>query len=156
MRGYFGVGIEHGKNSMNYGTLYRTAQILGVGFLFVIGRRFKRQCSDTMKSWRHIPVFSYETFNDFYENLPHDCRLIGIELDSKASPLEHFQHPERAIYLLGAEDHGLTAEALRRCHKLVKLRGEHSMNVSVAGSIVLYHRACQLAPLEIESPQNGA
>lgn len=147
-RGYFGIGIECCKNVLNYGTLFRTAQILEANFLFLIGRRFRNQCSDTMKSWRHIPVYSYDCFDDFYKNLPHDCRLIGIELDNTATPLEQYTHPERACYLLGAEDHGLTVEARRRCHSLLILRGDHSMNVSVAGSIVLYHRVTQLSPLD--------
>jgi len=148
MGGYFGIGAECMKNTLNYGTLFRTAQILGASFIFLIGKRFRNQCSDTLKSWRHIPVFSYDTFDEFYGNLPYGCRLVGVELDNRATPLERFTHPQRACYLLGAEDHGLTAEAMRRCHALLKLRGEHSMNVAVAGSIVLYHRAMCLSPLE--------
>ena len=148
MSGFFGVGIEHGKNRTNYGTLYRTAFLMGASFLFIIGKRFRKQCSDTVKSWRTIPTFSYETFDEFYRNLPHDCMLVGIELDESAVPLEKFEHPKRACYLLGAEDHGLTSIAVKKCHKLIQLRGEYSMNVSVAGSIVLYHRACQLSPIE--------
>jgi tRNA G18 (ribose-2'-O)-methylase SpoU len=147
MRGYFGVGVECMKNEVNYGTLYRTAYILGASFLFLIGKRFQQQASDTPKSWQHIPLFKYSEFHEFYQNLPHDCMLIGIELDDRATPLERFCHPRRACYLLGAEDHGLKADTARRCHRLVKLRGEISMNVSVAGSIVLHHRVCQLAPL---------
>jgi len=104
-----------------------------------------------MKSWRHIPTFTYDTFDEFYGNLPYDCRLVGIELVDTATPLECFEHPDRACYLLGAEDHGLTSEALRRCHVLLKLRGERSMNVAVAGSIVLYHRAMCLSPLNLGS-----
>ena len=141
MRGYFGVGIEHGKNQLNYGTLHRTAQILGASMLFTVGRRFRKQCSDTMCSWRHIPTFQYENITDLKAHIPYDCLLVGVELDDRAVPIEEFTHPQRAIYLLGAEDHGLTKGALSACHKLVKLRGDRSMNVSVAGSIVLYHRA---------------
>ena len=156
MSGYFGVGVECMKNKLNYGTLFRTANILGASFLFLIGKRFRQQCSDTMASWRHIPTFSYETFTEFYENMPHDCRLVGVELTDSATPLEQYCHPKRACYLLGAEDHGLTAEALRRCHALLKLRGERSMNVAVAGSIVLYHRAMCLSPLAVECTATAA
>jgi tRNA G18 (ribose-2'-O)-methylase SpoU len=147
MRGYFGIGIECCKTSMNYGSLYRTAQLLQANFLFIIGKRFRKQCSDTLKSWRHIPVFQYADFSEFYRNLPYDCRLVGVELDNRAIPLEQYSHPQRACYLLGAEDYGLTSEAMQNCHEFVKLRGEQSMNVAVAGSIVLYHRAIQMSPL---------
>ena len=139
-RGYFGIGIENGKNVFNYGTLYRTAQILNADFLFIVGNRFRRQSSDTMSAWKHLPVYIYTDFDDMYSHIPYDCQLVGIELTKKAIPLSEFQHPERAIYLLGAEDNGLTAGAMQRCHKYVVLPGERSMNVSVAGSIVLYDR----------------
>ena len=107
MRGYFGIGIEHTKTGVNVGTLWRSAHLLGASFIFTIGNRYKKQASDTTKAWRHLPMYEYETFNDFYDNLPYNCRLIGVELDQKATPLERFVHPERCVYLLGAEDHGL-------------------------------------------------
>jgi tRNA G18 (ribose-2'-O)-methylase SpoU len=72
--------------------------------------------------------------------MPYDCQLIGIELDDKSEPIETFKHPERCIYLLGAEDHGLTKEAINKCHKIVQLPGDYCMNVSVAGSIIMYDR----------------
>ena len=143
-RGYFGIGIEHGKTRFNYGTLFRTAQIFEADFMFIIGARFKPQVSDTMKSSRHTPVFSYADFADFNKHRPYNCRLIGVELDENATPLHRYSHPQQACYLLGAEDHGLTKEAYKHCQSLVVLPGERSLNVSVAGSIVLYDRISKL------------
>lgn len=140
-RGYFGIGIENTKTAVNVGTLWRSAQIFGAAFLFTIGRRYVQQASDTLKSWRHMPLYTYDSFDTFYAQMPYDCQLIGVELDERASSLERFTHPQRCVYLLGAEDHGLSAEARRRCHRLVQLPGDHCLNVAVAGSIVLYHRA---------------
>lgn len=139
-RGYFAIGIEHGKNSLNMGSLWRTAAILGAAFIFTVGRRFKRQASDTMKSWRHMPTFHFATLEDLFAHLPYDCLLVGVEMDERAVPLHEARHPERAVYLLGAEDNGLTSAAMDKCHRIVSLPGDHSMNVSVAGSIVLYDR----------------
>jgi len=139
-RGFFAVGIEHSKCAVNVGTLWRSASIFGASYIFTVGARFKRQPSDTRESWRHIPAFSYATLQDLVDHMPHDCMLVGIELDPTATPLAAFTHPTRAVYLLGAEDWGLSDEARERCQRLVVLPGEHSMNVSVAGSIVLYDR----------------
>lgn len=139
-KGYFGIGCMNMKTSMNYGSLFRTAQILEADFLFLIGARFKIQASDTMKSWRHIPTFLYKDFDDFNQHRPHDCRLIGIEMTSSAVALKEFKHPKQACYLLGAEDHGLTKQAIQHCQDIVFLPGERSMNVAVAGSIVIYDR----------------
>ena len=50
------------------------------------------------------------------------------------------EHPERAAYLLGAEDHGLSPAVLAMCHRIVVLPGRHCLNVAVAGSLILYDR----------------
>jgi tRNA G18 (ribose-2'-O)-methylase SpoU len=65
----------------------------------------------------------------------------GVELDDKAINIREFHHPERACYMLGAEDHGIPTEVLGRCHRTLKLDGDESMNVAVAGSVVVYHRS---------------
>jgi len=36
--------------------------------------------------------------------------LVCVELDERATPIQEFKHPQQAIYLLGAEDHGLTQD----------------------------------------------
>ena len=139
-RGFFGVGIQNTKTVQNIGTLWRSASIMGASFMFTIGSRYKKQASDTMKSWKHIPLYNYETFEEFYKSLPYDCQLIGVELDEKSIPVKQLIHPERCVYLLGAEDSGLSREALDKCHKLVQLPGDYCMNVAVAGSIIMYDR----------------
>jgi len=138
--GYFGIGIQCAKTELNWGTLFRTAQLFGADFLFLIGRRFKRQASDTMAAHHNIPTYDFTDFEDFNTHRPIGCRLIGIEMCREAIPLYEFLHPKRACYLLGAEDHGLTREAIEHCQSIVKLPGDCSMNVAVAGSIVLYDR----------------
>ena len=139
-RGYFEIGIYHGKTVENIGTLWRSAFQLGASGIFTIGKRYSRQASDTVKAYRHIPMRDYETFERFYENIPYDCQLVGVEMGGK--PLAGFCHPERAIYLLGAEDSGLPKAIMERCHRLISLEAirTESYNVSVAGSIVMYHR----------------
>ena len=139
-RGYFGIGIINGKCEQNIGTLFRSGLIYGASFIFTVGKRYKKQSSDTVKTYRSIPLFNFPSIKDLKEHLPYDCTLIGIELHDKALTLDSFHHPERACYLLGAEDHGLTKEAIEACHRLIKLPGEYCLNVAVAGSIVVYDR----------------
>ena len=138
--GYFGIGCIYMKNPLNYGTLFRSAQVLGADFIFLIGKKFKTQVSDTMKSYKHIPLYQYENFEDFYEKLPYGCKLIGVELDDKAVSIKDFKHPKQACYLLGAEDDGIPPKIIDKCHNVIKLPGEMSLNVSTAGSIVLFDR----------------
>lgn len=142
MRGYFGIGIVNGKCEANIGTLWRSANIMGAHFIFTIGKRYpKRQTTDTMDTPKHIPLYEYDTFEDFYKNIPRDCEIIAIELDEKSKPIKTFNHPERAIYLLGAEDKGIPKELLQTyCKRIIQLPGEYSMNVAVAGSIIMFDR----------------
>ena len=139
-RGFFGVGIEHTKTKQNVGTLWRTAHLLGAAFVFTVGRRYKEQPGDTTKATRHIPCWHFETLDQLREHCPYGAPFVGVELREDATPLAEFVHPKQAIYLLGAEDHGLSNEALRRCHRLIVLPGDRSMNVAVAGSIVIHDR----------------
>lgn len=139
-QGYFGIGIQNGKTPENLGVLWRSAQNFGASFIFTIGNRYKKQACDTHKAVGAIPYFHYNTFEEFYSNLPKSALLIGVELTKEAEWLEKFEHPRRCVYLLGAEDHGLTNEALIKCHKVVKFNTSLSLNVSVAGSIVMYDR----------------
>ena len=139
-RGYFTIGIENTKTVQNIGTLWRSAKILGADYIFTINERYKHQSSDTMKAPRHIPLFHYENFYDFYSHLPYDCDLIGVELINSSISLTAYVHPERACYLLGAEDVGLSSEAIKSCKQIVQLPGAQSLNVAVAGSIVMYDR----------------
>ncbi|MGB1308979.1 MAG: RNA methyltransferase [Oceanihabitans sp.] len=137
---FFGIGIQNGKTPENLGVLWRSAQNLGASFIFTIGNRYAKQACDTHHAVHAMPYFHYKNFEDFYNNLPKGARLVGVELTETAVPLETFKHPRRCVYLLGAEDHGLSKEAISKSHFLVKFKSELSLNVSVAGSIVMYDR----------------
>lgn len=139
-QGFFGIGIQNGKTPENLGVLWRTAQNLGASFIFTIGNRYAKQASDTHKAVGAMPYFHYDNFDDFYKHLPKGALLIGVELTDEAEALEEFKHPRRGVYLLGAEDHGLSKQAIEKSHKLVKFSSALSLNVSVAGSIVMYDR----------------
>lgn len=140
-RGYFGIGVFNCKNTANIGTLWRSAHCFGADFIFTVGARYKYQPSDTMKTSRHIPLFAFTDILDLRSHIPMGCELIGIELSDEAKSLASFVHPESACYLLGAEDHGLDEAAISACHRIVQIPGaSHCLNVSVAGSIVLYDR----------------
>ncbi len=137
---FFGIGIQNGKTPENLGVLWRSAQNLGASFIFTIGNRYAKQACDTHNAVKSMPYFHYESFEDFYKNLPKGTRLVGVEFTDDAEDLETFHHPRRCVYLLGAEDHGLSKKAIEKSHFLVKFKSQLSLNVSVAGSIVMYDR----------------
>ena len=153
-RGFFGIGIWHAKHEVNIGTLWRSATLYDAAFVFTVGARYRRESGDTCKTPLHIPLYHYADVDDLVEHLPYSCPLIGVELDPRAKPLTGYLHPQRAVYLLGAEDHGLPPAVVDRCHDLVVIptvRG-FSHNVAVAGSLVLHDRHTkQLAAMPLEA-----
>lgn len=139
------IGIYRGKTEVNLGTLWRAAHLFGADLLFTIGHRYVPQASDTTKAWHSIPLINYPDLEAFQAARPFDAPLIGVELHSQAKPLAKLRHPRSAVYLLGAEDNGLSREAIQACDQLVQIEAANpmSMNVAMAGSLILYARHLQ-------------
>ena len=136
--GFFGIGILNNSDQINIGTLWRSAYLLGASFIFTVDKKYKYQGSDVTKSWTRIPLYHFKTFEELKDNLPYSTRLIGVEMGEDAIPLAEYDHPDRAVYLLGNEISGLPPQILEQCQSLLKLPGEYSLNVAVTGSIVMY------------------
>ena len=141
MRGYMGIGVYCPKTEENIGTLWRSAYLFGASFIFTIGRRYKKQPSDTVKAHDQIPLWNFQSYEEFKEKLPYGARLVCVELAENSKPLPNFAHPKTAVYLLGAEDHGIP-KAITDKELTVQIPAQKtfSMNVATAGSIVLYDR----------------
>lgn len=143
-RGFFAIGIERNKTRINLGTLWRSSYLYEAAFVFTIGVRYdpSKDCglADSFKTHRSIPLMHFENAEQLLISLPRDCPLVGLELHERSEPINSFKHPERACYVLGAEDHGLSKDMVSRCHKLVQLPGKYSMNVACAGTVIMHDR----------------
>lgn len=137
---FFGIGVYQPTTEHNIGTLWRTAFILGAKFIFIVDGKYSGQASDTLKTWSKIPFYRYDDFDHLYSSLPYSTQLVGVEMSDNSIPISNFVHPHRAAYLLGAENNGIPQKVLTRCHHVVRLPGEISMNVAICGGIVLYDR----------------
>lgn len=137
-RGFFGIGVVGSKTATNVGTLWRSAANFNAAFIFTAGRRFPQQASDTIKAWKHVPLLEVDAFHQLA--IPRGCRIVGVEQVERSRPLARFSHPERALYVLGAEDSGLPSRVLDACHDVVEIDTPFCLNVAVAGSIVMYDR----------------
>ena len=142
MRGFFGIGVYRPKTEINIGTLWRHAYIYNAAFIFTIEKRYHRQRSDTLAVPNHVPLYHYETIEDFNTHLPYDTHLIAIELTKNAVALSTYKHPKRAVYLLGAEDDGLPDAVLDLAQEVIYIESFKaiSLNVATAGTLVMYDR----------------
>src|SRR3954468_14653089 len=144
MRGYFGVGIEGVSKPMNLGNLVRIAHAFDASFFFSIAPSLKLSDanSDTSRAHGALPFYSFERPDDF--RLPLGCRLVGVEITDDAVELPRFRHPQRAAYVFGAERFSLSPQMLALCEFVVKIPTRFSINVGMAGAIVLYDRLVNL------------
>lgn len=141
MRGYFGIGAEGTSKPANIGALLRTAHAFGASFVFTVGavadpRAFR--VADTAATERSLPLYVFPDASSLA--LPRGCRLIGVELMDQAIDLPSFGHPRQAAYVLGPEKGGLSPELVARCDHVVKIPMRFSINLSLAGALVMYDR----------------
>lgn len=140
LEGHFGIGVYQGKCNYNLGVLWRGAYQLGANYIFTVGQRYKKDSGDVFKTWKRIPLFTYQTIEDMKSAAPREAPIVCVE--SGGTNLPEFTHPPRAVYLLGAEDGGLPKHVIETCHSIVTipaLRTE-TYNVSQAGTLVMYDR----------------
>src|ERR1700761_4760691 len=144
MRGYFAVGVDGISKPMNLGNLMRIAHAFDASFFFSINSRVKLSDaqSDTSSSQGAMPVYAFRSADEFL--LPAGCRLVGVEITDDAVELPRFRHPQRAAYVFGAERMSLSDDVLKRCEFVVKIPTRFSINVGMAGAIVLYDRLISL------------
>jgi len=145
MRGYFGIGVEGISKQMNVGSLLRSAHAFGASFVFTVAAAYERHegsLSDTSDAMRHLPFYSFPDVESMV--LPEGCPLVGVELLDEAVGLPSFHHPKRAAYVFGPERGRLSAALVGCCAHVVRIPTRFSLNVGMAGAIVMYDRLVSL------------
>ena len=145
MRGYFGIGVERITKTMNVGNLFRSAHAFGAGFVFTISAAYSRAeggKADTSDTPGAVPFYSFPDVGSLV--LPERCTLVGVELADDAIDLPSFHHPHRAAYVLGPERGSLSAALVERCDFVVRIPTRFSVNVGIAGAILMYDRVLSL------------
>ncbi len=143
-RGYFGIGVEGVSKSANVGALLRTAHAFGASFCFTLAAGFDARAArsaDTSDTASHVPLWRFASLAEMA--LPQGCVMVGIEMTEDAAALPSFRHPLNAAYVLGPERSSLSPAVLARCAHVVRIPTRFSLNLSVAGALVLYDRLIQ-------------
>jgi len=145
MRGYFAIGVEGVSKPANVGAVLRTAHAFGANFVFTIAPATDIaafRASDTADTAGNVPLYTYPDVASL--DLPKGCDLVGIELMDDAVDLPSFRHPRRAAYVLGPERGGLSPDLVARCTHVIKIPTRFSINLSLAGALVMYDRMISL------------
>lgn len=136
-RGYFGVGLEGDRATVNMGIVLRAASCFGAAFVAAQPGRLKYSRADTQKTHRHIPVFGAQ---DLISLLPRGCQPVAVEVSDRAEDLTMFKHPEQAYYLFGPEGGSLSSELMDQCEQIVQIPTADCLNLGVSVNVVLYDR----------------
>lgn len=171
MSGNFGVFVMRPKYRVNVGTIWRSCGVLGASFMGAVGPLktppkgrgaagsdpWLRQGSDTVGAWHSVPYVTVPNLTTLRETYPtHE--IVAVEQAAQVhaaigktvwvSDLTHLIHPKRAIYLMGSEDHGFTAEQISTLLGLGATFAElatagpcrSSLNVATMATVVMYDR----------------
>ncbi len=136
-KGYSCVGLDNPKTPSNIGSALRACGNFNAAFLAVSGLRYKNHSTDTMKQYRHTPLFQVEDLNLI---IPYDCVPVAVDLVGDAIPLPEYKHPERAFYIFGAEDATLGERVLYWCRDKIYIPTNRCMNLAGTVHVVLYDR----------------
>lgn len=139
-RGYFGVGLHRPKTAVNVGSAIRAVGIYGGAMIAASGIRYKKSSTDTMKAYRHVPLI---TVDDLKTVIPYDCVPVAVDLIDGATPLQDYEHPERAFYIFGPEDGTLGKATTDFCRDTVYIPTDGCMNLAACVNVVLYDRVAK-------------
>jgi len=161
------VGLHQIKYLDNLAQVRRVVSAYGGGEIYTTGSRIRTRYELEqsegrlprelrMRDYANARVIigqQIETFNNMDQRVVEmgTNKVIGrtipvaIEIVDNAMPLEHFEHPEHAMYVFGPEDGNVPPQILRQCHHVVQIPTTHCINVSHAVATVLYDRKVKSA-----------
>lgn len=138
----FGVAVYNISKEFNIGSLLRTAHSAKTKEFFLIGEKsFNTYASVSSEKWTKINYF--KTISDFISHIQGtDYNLVLVDQAKTSISLFDFTYPENPLFLLGTEKGGIPDELKNKNYPIVELPQYglvHSLNLSCAGSIVIYH-----------------
>lgn len=152
----YAVAMGQFEGDFNFGCVIRSANAFGAEQVFYIGKKNWDRRS-AVGTHHYIDLIHYDTWLDFYNERLYDYCFIAIEnnVDDSVS-LDEFDwgqvhlHDGPVCILLGEEQNGLGDDALEIADYIVsipQIGSVRSLNVAVAGSIVMYSLMSSLKEL---------
>jgi RNA methyltransferase, TrmH family len=141
------IALRHVRAPGNLGTLIRTAAAVGAAGFFFVGNQIDPYDPAVVRA--SMGALFVQTLTR--ASLPelktwarqHRVQVVGASPDGSALYTD-VRYEARTILLLGEERAGLTADERTLCDQLVRIPmavGTDSLNVGVAGSLLLYEVA---------------
>ncbi|MEI8249027.1 MAG: RNA methyltransferase [Candidatus Taylorbacteria bacterium] len=144
--------LDNIRSVHNVGSLFRTAETLGISKIYCIGTtptpldRFKNKRSDFSKvslgaeesvSWEHV----HDGLELIKALKKEGFHVIALEQADNSVDYKSVEVKDKTAIILGNEVDGVDQALLNACHVIaeIPMMGEkESLNVSVAGAVFLY------------------
>lgn len=139
--------LDHLQDPQNVGTLLRTAEAIGVHGVALPRRRAATITPAVVNAssgaTEHLNIALIGNLAQTIQGLQREgVHVVGVEDDERASVFDQAELTTPLALVMGAEGPGLARLTRERCDSIIRLpmRGHiASLNVAVAGSIILYH-----------------
>lgn len=155
----FAIAAWNISKEHNVGSLVRTAHAVAAEEVVLVGDRdWNVEAARTAELYTTVTMLP--DLRSFREHLhDHSWNLVAVELDGRAVPLFDARYPERPCFVLGAELGGVPPELLDEADLIVQVPQwglVPSLNLAVAGSIVLYDYLSKLERQgRLDRPRGG-
>lgn len=151
------IVLANPRYAYNVGMVVRLASCYGVKQVWFTGdrvrmdleKRKKLPREERMKGYRDVEMINYDRpLDQFPGAVP-----VAVEVRNNSERLQHFEHPQNAVYIFGPEDGSISPSLLNQCHRFVIIptRNRYCLNLATAVSTVLWDRALKLG----EVPEDG-
>ncbi|MDB9743957.1 RNA methyltransferase [Fibrobacterales bacterium] len=134
------IGLTNPQSPSNVGGVLRAAGCYQADKVCYTGVRYDtamKFSSNTQKEGRNIPISWTE---DFLSDLEEDVKIICVDFIEGAIPLPEFKHPEKAIYIFGAEDGTVLQDVIDKADAAVYVPTVGCMNLAASVNVLLYDR----------------
>lgn len=141
------IVLDNIRSMENIGAFFRTADAFRIGALYLCGitarpphREIHKTAlgADESVDWQY-----FSTTAEACEHLKRNgYKIFAVEQVENSIKLDGFCAPEKSAYIFGNEVDGVNDAVLPYCEQAIEIPQQgtkHSLNVSVAGGILMYH-----------------
>lgn len=146
------VLIHNIRSSHNVGSMFRTADSIGVSRIFITGfspaplDRFKRPVKEIQKTAlgaeMTIPWEQKENVVEVIELAKKEgFEIVGVEQDDKSIDYKDYIPKDKTLIIMGEEVNGIDKEIIEKCDSILEIPmygNKESLNVSVSFGVVMY------------------
>lgn len=138
----FSIAVYNISKEFNIGSLLRTSHCAKAKEFFLIGEKsFNTYAAVSSEKWTKITY--YENIEDFILDIKKtNYNLVLVDQAESSKSLFDFTFPSFPLFLLGTEKGGLPNSLKEKNYPVVEIPQYglvHSLNLSCAGSIIIYH-----------------